>query len=245
MLALTLLSPWVAVPIGLVLLVLVALLTVWWRQQTFRWALVLGLCLLLAPMLSWWSGQVFRVEPYRAGCDAMCVGRAGAPMPTAHIDGEGETFLPSGFAINTLLYLALALGWLAVVRALLVRVGEASRRPLFVQTLLALLLCVAPLALSPLFLPAPQARARGDPLRVAINAAREVYMYDQEAPALVLRVGLEDVRPRIDGQQGMRVCLRAYTFFYLPAGYLYLDMTPEGVHSNTGGSLPNGASCWP
>jgi hypothetical protein len=43
----------------------------------------------------------------------------------------------------------------------------------------------------------------------------------------------------------MRVCFRTYTFFYLPAGYLFLDMTPEGVHSNAGGSLPAGASCWP
>jgi hypothetical protein len=108
-----------------------------------------------------------------------------------------------------------------------------------------IVLTVGPLALSPLFLPAPQAQARGDPLRIAINAQREVYMYDQDADAAVLRVGLEDVRPRTDGQQGMRVCLRAYTFFYLPAGYLYLDMTPEGVHSNAGGALPNGASCWP
>jgi hypothetical protein len=244
-LALTLLSPWFAIPIGLALLVAATLLTVWWRQKTFRWALVLCLCVLLAPLLSWWSGLVFRVEPYRAGCDALCVGRVGAPIATAQLDGNSETFLPLGFALNSLLYLVLALAWLAVVRSVLVRVGETSRNPLLIQTVLALVLYLAPLALSPLFLPAPQARARGDPLRVAINAEREVYMYDQEAPAPVLRVGLEDVRPRVDGQPGMRVCLRAYTFFYLPAGYLYLDMTPEGVHSNAGGNLPNGASCWP
>ena len=238
-------SPWVAVPIGLALLLVAALLAVWWRQQTYRWALVVCLCLLLAPLLSWWSGQVFRVEPYRAGCDALCVGRAGAPIATARIDGDNETFLPAGFAINTLLYLALTLAWLAVVRAVLVRVGEGARNAFLIQALLALVLCLAPLALSPLFLPVPQAQARGDPLRIAINAQREVYMYDQEASAPVLRVGLEDVRPRTDGQPGMRVCLSAYTFFYLPAGYLYLDMTPEGVHSNTGGALPIGASCWP
>ena len=42
----------------------------------------------------------------------------------------------------------------------------------------------------------------------------------------------------------MRVCLSTYTFFYLPVGHLYLDMTPEGVHSNGGGILPRSASCW-
>jgi hypothetical protein len=238
-------SPLIAAPIALALLAVAILLAVWWRQQTFRWALVVALCLLLAPLLSWWSGSVFRVEPYRAGCDALCLGRAGAPIATARIDGEGETFLPVGFGVNSLLYLALLLAWGAVVRSVAVRAGEVSRHAFLVQAALVVVLVVVPLALAPLFLPVPQAQARGDPLRIAINAQRELYMYDQDAASPVLRVGLEDVRPRADGEQGMRVCLRAYTFFYLPAGYLYLDMTPEGVHSNTGGSLPNGASCWP
>lgn len=239
------LPPLVAGVLGLALFVIAVLLVVWWRQQTFRWALVVALCLILAPLLSWWSGNVFRVEPYRAGCDGLCVGRAGAPVATARINGDVETFLPSGFAANTLLFLALTLAWAAVVRSVLVRIAETTRRPFLLQSAALVLLVAAPLALSPLFLPAPQAQARGDPLRIAINAQREVYMYDQQAASPVLRAGLEDVRPRPDGQQGMRVCLRAYTFFYLPAGYLYLDMTPEGVHSNNGGTLPNGASCWP
>ncbi len=239
------LASWVAIPVGLALLVVSVLLAVWWRQQTFRWGLIVALCLLLAPLLSWWSGNVFRVEPYRAGCDALCVGRAGAPIATYRLEGDHTEFLPVGFAVNTVLYLALALAWLAVVRSVVVRAGEVSRNALLIQVSLAVTLGIGPLALSPMFLPVPQAQARGDPLRIAINAQREVYMYDQEASALVLRVGLEDVRPRLDGEQGMRVCLRAYTFFYLPNGYLYLDMTPDGVHSNAGGALPNGASCWP
>jgi hypothetical protein len=238
-------SPLIAAPVALALLAVAILLAVWWRQQTFRWALVVALCLLLAPLLSWWSGSAFRVEPYRAGCDALCIGRAGAPIATARIDGEGETFLPLGFAVNSLLYLALLLAWSAVVRSIAIRAGEVSRHAFLIQAALVVVLVAVPLALAPLFLPVPHAQARGDPLRIAINAQRELYMYDQDAASPVLRVGLEDVRPRADGEQGMRVCLRAYTFFYLPAGYLYLDMTPEGVHSNTGGALPNGASCWP
>jgi hypothetical protein len=98
--------------------------------------------------------------------------------------------------------------------------------------------------LAPLYLPPPQAHVRGDPQRIAINAQREVYMYDQLAPMSVLRVGLEDVRPRRDGQPGMRVCLSTYTLFYLPVGHMYLDMAPEGVHSTGGGVLPRQVSCW-
>ncbi len=243
--ALIVLTGWPAIPLGLALLTLATLLVVWWRQQTFRWPIALALCLLVAPLLSYWSGQVFRVDPYRAGCDALCAGHAGAPVAVYRIDGEGEEFLPVGFALNTLVYLNLALGWSAIARTVLVRAGELRRHSLLVQIALLLVFAVAPLALSPLFLPPPQARPRGDPQRIAINAQRELFMYDQESQAPVMRAALEDVRPRYDGQEGMRVCFRTYTFFYLPAGYLYLDMTREGVHSNAGGALPPGASCWP
>jgi hypothetical protein len=244
-LALILLSGWPAIPAGIGLVIIVALLVVWWRQQTFRWPVVLALCLILAPALSYWSGEVFRVEPYRAGCDALCAGHGGAPVAMLRIEGEGEQRLPVGFALNSLVYLALALAWSAVVRTVLVRAGELRRNSLLAQLALGLVLAVAPLALSPLFLPPPQAQPRGDPQRIAINAQREIYMYDDQSQAPVMRAALEDVRPRYDGQEGMRVCFRTYTFFYLPAGYLYLDMTREGVHSNAGGALPPGASCWP
>lgn len=245
MLALTILDSWRAVLAGAGLLVIIALLIVWWRQQTFRWPVVLALCLVLAPALSYWSGQVFRVEPYRAGCDALCAGHAGAPVAVLRIEGEGEQSLPVGFVLNSLAYLAFALAWSAVVRTVLVRAGDLRRNSLLAQLALGLVLAVAPFALSPLFLPPPQAQPRGDPQRIAINAQREIYMYDEQSQAPVMRVALEDVRPRYDGQEGMRVCFRAYTFFYLPAGYLYLDMTREGVHSNAGGALAPGASCWP
>ncbi len=240
-----LLPAWAGVLVGLGLIVVAVFLTIWWRQHTFQWPLVLTICLIVAPLLSWWSGEVFVVEPYRAGCDALCVGHRGAPIATYRIDSESATFSPVGFAVNSLVYLVLALSWSAVVHAVLVRCGELRRNALLVQTLLGLVLAVGPLALSPLFLPPPQAKVRGDPQRIAINAQREVYMYDQDAKAPVLRVGLQDVRPRSDGQGGMRVCLAAYTFFYLPTGNMFLDMTPEGVHSNAGGVLPNEVSCWP
>jgi len=238
-------STWTAILVGLALTAVVILLTIWWKQHTFQWAMVLTICLIAAPLLSWWSGEVFVVEPYRAGCDGLCPGYRGAPIATYRIDGEGAEFSRIGFAINCLVYLALALSWSAVIQAILARLGEFRRNAALVQLILGLVLAIGPVALSPLFLPPPQARVRGDPQRIAINAQREVYLYDQEAEAPVLRVGLQDVRPRADGQGGMRVCLRVYTFFYLPTGNMFLDMTPEGVHSNAGGVLPNEASCWP
>ena len=42
-------------------------------------------------------------------------------------------------------------------------------------------LVILPLGLAPLYLPPPEAQVRGDSLRVAINARREVYLYDEEA----------------------------------------------------------------
>lgn len=238
------LATWQAVILGLLLAAAAALLVVWWRQQSARWAVVLVSCLLAAVALSWWSGQAFRVSDYRAGCDGLCPGFRGAPIATFKGAAAGGGVLPGGFALNSLVYLVLLLGWSAAVRAMLRRPGADSRRGLIVGGAFGLALLVGPFLLAPLYLPPPEAHVRGDPQRIAINARREVFMYDQLAALPVLRVGLEDVRPRADGQPGMRVCLTTYTFFYIPTGHMVLDMTPEGVHSNNGGVLPYTASCW-
>ena len=230
--------------LGLVLIAAAVLLVVWWRQQSYRWPLILAGAVAAALALSWWSGEVFDVADYRAGCDGLCSGFRGAPVPTYSGAAAGGVFLPGGFLLNSLVYLVLILGWAALLHALVSGAQGGSRGSAFAVVLIALMLTVGPLLLSPLFLPPPEARARSDPQRIAINARREVYLYDQLAPLPVLRVGLEDVRPRPDNQPGMRVCLSAYTFFYMPVGHLYLDMTPEGVHSNGGGMLPRPASCW-
>jgi len=223
---------------GLALVVMAALLTLWWRQQTFRWPAILAVSLLMAPLLTWWSGELFAVAPYRAGCDGLCPGRLGAPVATHLIDGSGAELLLPGFLLDVLIYLVIALAWAAVIRAVMHQLATLPRNALLIQILLGGLLIGGPVALAPWYLPPPEATVRGDPQRIAINARREVYLYDQDAASPVLRVGLVDVRPRSDGVDGMRVCLSTYTFFYLPAGYMYLDMTPEGVHSNAGGVLP-------
>lgn len=238
------LVPWQAALGGLGLTVVAVLMMIWWRQQSFRWIIVAAVCLALAPLLSWWSGLVFQLPDYRAGCDGQCPGYSGAPVPFITGETAGGQFLPGMFLVNILAYLVILLGWSMLLRAILGGMQMAARGKTARQLVIGAILIVVPLAAAPLILPPPEAHMRGDPQRIAINALREVYLYDDDAPLPTLRVGLEDVRPRRDGQLGMRVCLRAYTFFYLPMGLMYLDMTPEGVHSNAGGMLPLEMTCW-
>jgi hypothetical protein len=223
---------------------LAILLTIWWRQQTFRWPILLLVCMVIAPLMSWWSGLAFQVSDYRAGCDGLCPGFRGAPILIARGESAGGEFLPGMFLLNSAVYLVLLLSWSGIVRTLLRSVSAAAQRRTWYHVVLAVVLLFSPLALAPLYLPPPEARVRGDPMRIAINAGREVYLYDQFASSQILRVALEDVRPRNDGQTGMRVCLRTYSFFYMPNGRMYLDMTAEGVHSNGGGVVPLEQSCW-
>jgi hypothetical protein len=238
------LAAWQAVLLGAGLIFVTLLLIIWWRQQSYQWVLVLMICLIASPLLSWWSGVVFQVDDYRAGCDGLCPGFRGAPLRTYQGHTAGGQFMPGMFLLNSLAYLTILLAWSAAIRAVLSRVRSDSHARVWHEPVLVLLLVIGPLALAPLYLPPPEAHVRGDPQRIAINARREVYMYDQLARMPVLRVGLEDVRPRLDDQPGMRVCLRTYTFFYLPLGSMYMDMAPEGIHSTAGGVLPRTKSCW-
>ncbi len=238
------LALWQTILLGIGLALMTLLMAIWWRQQTYRWPLIIIFCLFVAFLLSWYSGLAFQVDDYRAGCDGLCPGYAGAPVPFWRGEVAGGGWVPGLFLVNALAYMAMLLGWGMLMRAILGTVWPDGRDGGWQRFALGVALVVIPTALSPRILPPPAAHVRGDPQRIAINAQREVYMYSHQAPAPVLQAGLEDVRPRKDGQSGMRVCLRIYTFFYVPIGHMYLDMTAEGVHSNAGGVRALGESCW-
>ena len=157
--------------LGLVLIAAAVLLVVWWRQQSYRWPMILAGAVAAALALSWWSGVAFNVADYRAGCDGLCSGFRGAPIPTYGGAAAGGVFLPGGFLLNSLVYLVLVLGWAALLHALVSGAQGGSRGSVLAAVLIALTLIVGPLLLSPLFLPPPEARARSDPQRIAINAA--------------------------------------------------------------------------
>lgn len=235
---------WQAILLGIGLALAALLMAIWWRQQTYRWPIIVAFCLLAGLALSWYSGLTFRVDDYRAGCDGLCPGYAGAPIPFWRGEAAGGDWAPGLFLVNTLAYIVILLGWGMVLITILRAFWPDGHKNTLRRSALGLALVVIPLAFSPRVLPPPTAHVRGDPQRIAINAQREVYLYSHQAPAPVLQVGLEDVRPRKDGRPGMRVCLRLYTFFYLPIGHMYLDMTAEGVHSNAGGVRPLDESCW-
>ena len=76
---------WWGLVLGVVLSAAAVLLVVWWRQQSYRWPLVLVAALAAALALSVWSGVAFDVADYRAGCDGLCPGFRGArrSRPTA------------------------------------------------------------------------------------------------------------------------------------------------------------------
>ena len=187
---------WQLILVGLLAVIAAVLLTIWWRQQSRRWIIFVVICLLLAPAASWWSGIAFQVPDYRAGCDGLCLGYQGAPIPFVRGEAAGRTFLPLWFLTNTLAYTVIALGWGAIIHAILQHLTIDSNSHPGRNIIIGLALIIIPLAVSPWILPPPEARVRGDSQRVAINAWREVYMYDQLASLPVMRVGLEDVRPR-------------------------------------------------
>ncbi|MCX7671787.1 MAG: hypothetical protein N2439_17175 [Anaerolineae bacterium] len=238
------LTLWQTILLGIGLALAALLMAIWWRQQTYRWPIIVAFSLVAALLLSWYSGLAFRVEDYRAGCDGLCPGYAGAPVPFWRGAAAGGDWVPGFFVVNTLAYVVILLGWGMFMRAVMHALCPDGRGVGWRRFLLGVALVVIPTAFSPRVLPPPEAHVRGDSQRIAINARREVYMYSHQASAPVLQAGLEDVRPRRDGQPGMRVCLRIYTFFYVPIGHMYLDMTAEGVHSNAGGVRALDESCW-
>jgi hypothetical protein len=235
-------------------LLAITFLIVWWRQQTRRWyRIVLG-TFLLAFMLSFASIYLFEVPPYFAGCAQGCSGWRGYPLPVARITQAGQTQIGlADFALNLLLLWTLVLLASLLGRVVTTAVGweERSRRS---RAAILLLLFAIPWAYLPRFLDPPQPVTQGEDLRLVNNARRAAETTYGITGLWVQRLALEDVRvispnplseidPDLAGVRS-QVCLRGYTYFYVPWRRYRVDLEPTGVTALDLVELPLEGSCW-
>ena len=128
---------------------------------------------------------------------------------------------------------------------------ERSRRS---QVLILFLLFAAPWAYLPRFLDPPQPLTTEEELRLVNNARRAAEATYGITGLWVQRLALEDVRvlqpnplletaPDLAGVRS-QICLRGYTYFYLPWRRYRVDLEPTGVTALDLVEVPLEGSCW-
>lgn len=233
-------------------LALGTLLFIWWRQQTSRWLWVVIGTFLSAWFLSGISYLVFVVPPYYVHCPSGCLGWRGYPLPFATLDFDGNTHLyPLDFGLNLLLLWLLWLGASVVWRFL----GEAvewQARTLRFKIAIILIFGVLPWAYLPRFFNPPQPEPVGEELRLAINAQRAAESTYNITGLWIQRLALEDIRGlrSVAGAAGdspqfqAQVCLRGYTYFYIPWQRYRITLDVSGVTALNLTVRPLRGSCW-
>jgi len=221
----------------------IILFVVWWLRWTPRGLEWITIFLFVALGLSYLSSYIFRVPPYQVGCDGLCPGWWGYPIPTHHVEtGDIVLFDPVSFVRNTFFYYSIVLSFGAVVawlgRRLQWRSRSWAQRFLFI-----LIVVVLPLATLPMWMPPPQPEVSGPDQRLVINAARDWRWQLRLRSFMDRRLALEDVRPS-PGDEHQRVCFRIYTWFYLPYARTYIDLDAAGVRAVDGAEIPLSESCW-
>jgi hypothetical protein len=251
---LTYFAGWRDLALALGGLLAVIFLIIWWRQQTRYWHRVVLATFLVAFGLGFASIYLFEVPPYFAGCPGGCSGWRGYPRPVARITQAGQTQIGlADFALNLLLLWALVL-----LAALLIRIVTTavswegrSRRS---RILILVLLFAAPWAYLPRFLDPPQPVTSGEELRLVNNARRAAESTYGITGLWVQRLALEDVRllgpnplsetdPILAGVRS-QICLRGYTYFYIPWRRYRVDLEPTGVTALDLVEVPLQGSCW-
>lgn len=241
---------------GLIGLLLAVLLVIWWRQHMARWLQGLVLVVLLAGGATALSALLFTVPDYQAGCAAPCGGWSGYPVPIMTTSSDGSVqWYPTGVVLSFLLHLLLFLVLGAVTHAILAdRAGDrqAARGTVY----LWLASFVVLWALVPRYASPPEPPVRGEPQRLAINAERLAPSAVANLDWTLQRLALEDVRrlprrvkadaPGLPPPAGpdWRVCLRGYSFFYVPWRRVYIDLDTTGTYAIGGGVLPLTVECW-
>ena len=237
-------------------LVALLLLIIWWRERSRRWGYGLALALALAGLFTWSAGQLFEVPDYLAGCPELCAGWRGYPVPTALSTMHGTwTVSPIGLGINFLfhglLLLLVAALWSAAERNWRLPPAYAWRKVLLITAVV-----VGLWSLIPRYAVPPEPAVRGDAQRLGINAKRLAARALGGLDWRIQRLALEDVRrlpqrsqpdaPGLPPPTGpeWRVCLRSYTFFYVPWRRVYIDLDATGALTIGGGVLPLDQECW-
>lgn len=236
-------------------LVLGLLMVLWWREQSPAWYAVWALSLLAGTLLALGSAYLFQIPPRLVGCvDSLCPGQIGYPLPFGQIppDGGAPQIFLGDFLLNMELLWLAVLGTSVAWRflALAVDLPRQSLRGKILYLLLAVLL---PWALLPRFLPPPEPTLQGEALRVAVNARRAGEVTYQITGLWVQRLAFEDVRwipvqvpAALRGldQPQPQVCLRGYTYFYIPWRRYRITLDRTGTTPLRLEELPLAGSCW-
>ncbi len=233
--------------------VMVTLLIIWWRQQTRHWFRIAAATMLAALLLCVGSYFLFVVPPHLASCPAGCTGWRGFPLPMARIDLDGTVRVgPVDFLLNLLMLWLLWLGASLLWR--LAAMGmQWENRSWRSKMLFILLLVILPWALLPRVINPPQPAATGEDLRLAVNAQRSAEFTYRVTGVWVQRLALEDIRrsaPASDPEslfgetEVNEVCLRGYTYFYLPWRRYRIALDTSGVTALRLAEVPLTGSCW-
>ena len=234
-------------------IVLGVLLLVWFSQQSHYWYAIFAGTLVISMLLNVATFSLFVVPPHRAGCTNLCLGRIGYPLPFATISPSAAVRVYAiDFALNLLLiWLVWCSGmilWHIVSEAVALNQRSFRFRLLFFLTFLLLTWGLLPRYFRP-----PEAQVVGEELRLSINARRAAETIYNVTGLWVHRLALEDIHyipvevPNILGgidQSQAQVCLRGYTYFYLPWRRYRVTLDPTGVISLNIQELPLSESCW-
>jgi len=242
---------WPDVLFGLVALGLVALLAIWWRQQIWLWSITVLAALILAVVLSFGSLSLFQVPAHYVGCPQGCDGWQGYPLAFASVDFDGvRTLAPVDFALN-LLWMWLACLTVFMVLRLLGMAFNWSDRGMRARFLFLCFVLLLPLALLPRVMDPPQPYLTGETQRLAINAQRTAQFTYNITGAWVQRLAVEDIRSLAGSAATFgsetdttQVCLRGYTYFYLPWRRYRIILDTSGVVALNLAELSLDQPCW-
>ncbi|GIV76607.1 hypothetical protein FKZ61_011975 [Litorilinea aerophila] len=233
--------------------VVVTLLIIWWRQQTRHWFRVCAATFLAGLLMCISSFYLFVVPPYFASCPQGCPGWRGYPLPIARIGLDGVSRVaPVDFAMNLFMLWLLWLG-ASLIWTLLGMGFQWWRRTTRARLFFVLVVAILPWALMPRLLEPPQPRATGEDLRLAVNARRAAEFTYRITGLWVQRLALEDIRTAAPAQDApatfsqsevKQVCLRGYTYFYIPWRRYRITLDPSGVTALSLTQVPLDGSCW-